>query len=77
MLVLFYNDLGLGYTGIKTCTVLGIKVLHLKTFQNKESKISLIRRANAIRVMRHAANVIREYYSELDTTMYHLTFVSC
>ena len=66
MLVLFFNDMGLGYTGMQTLgTVLGIKVMHLKTFQGKESKISQMRCSDTVDIMNSAAMVVRQFYSEL------------
>ena len=65
MMTLFFNEMGLGYNAMKTFgTVLGIKVMHLKTFQKKESKIASLRCNDAHNVLDNAAHVVREFYQQ-------------
>ena len=66
MLVLFFNELGLGYSAMQTLgAVFGIKILNNTTFMAKNSQISQLRCDDAQQVLDAAADTVREYYMDL------------
>lgn len=60
MLVLFFNQIGIGYSGMQTLgSILGCKVLNLKTFQQKEAKVSRAVCESTEAILHRSVDVVR------------------
>ena len=70
LIVLFFNQLGLGHTAMKKFSSLfGWEGLHLKTYQRKESKIINVIIDNTEDVLSASVARIKEAYSTLDSSV--------
>lgn len=61
---LFFNELGTGYATMQalSTTMLGIKVMYLKTFQSREANISGLRCDDACEMTDEAAQIVCDLY---------------
>ena len=67
ILVMFFNQSGMGHTGMNLLgALLGSKVLHLKTFQDKENRLIDTIVDATEDVLQRSAQVVREAYLELN-----------
>ena len=69
LIVLLFNQLGLGHTAIKKFSIMfGWEGLHLKTFQRKESRVISTIIDNTEEVLTASVSKVRETYLHLDPT---------
>ena len=69
LIVLLFNQLGLGHTAMKKFSIMfGWEGHHLKTFQRKESRVTSTIIDNTEEVLTASVSKVREAYLHLDPT---------
>ena len=71
MLVLFFNQIGTGYAAMQTFgSILGSEVLHLKTFQQKQTRVSKAMCESADDILSQSVELIRRLHFD-DSDILH------
>ena len=71
MLVLFFNQIGTGYDTMQTDgSILGSEVLHLKTFQQKQTRVSKAMCESAVGILSQSVELIQRLHFD-DSVILH------